>query len=46
MIPFSDERRTWAIESTIADEENVGQIIANAAAIIMAQLGKDGLIGR
>ena len=46
MIPFSDERRTWAIESTIADEENVGQIIANAADIIMAQLGKDGLIGR
>ncbi len=46
MIPFSDERRTWTIESTIADEENVDQIIANAADIIMAQLGKDGLIGR
>jgi hypothetical protein len=30
----------------IADKENVGWVIANAADIIMAQLGKDRLIGR
>ena len=46
MIPFPDERRMWASESTIADKENVGQIIANVADIIMAQLGQDRLIGR
>jgi hypothetical protein len=36
----------WAVESMIADKENVGQIIANAAGIIMARLGQDRLIGR
>lgn len=45
MIPFSDERRMWAVESMITDKENGGWIIANAANIIMAQLGKDRLIG-
>jgi hypothetical protein len=36
----------WPIESTIADKENVGQIIESAANTIMAQPGKDRLIGR
>ncbi len=46
MIPFSDERRMWAIESTIVEKENVDQVIESAANTIMAQLGKDRLIGR
>ncbi len=46
MIPFSDERRMWAIESTIAGKEKIGQIIESAANTITTQLGKDGLIGR
>jgi len=46
MIPFSDERRMWAIESMIADKEIVGWIIANAADTIMGQLRKVRLIGR
>ena len=46
MIPFPDERRMWAIESAIADKENIGWIIESAANTIMAQLGKDRLIGR
>jgi hypothetical protein len=36
----------WTIESTIADKENVGWIIAIAANTIMAQLGKGKLIHR
>jgi len=46
MIPFSDERRMWTIESTIDDKENVGQIAESAANTIMAQLGKGKLIHR
>ncbi len=45
MIACSDERRMWVIESTIVEKENVGQIIDIAANTIMAQLGKDRLIG-
>ncbi len=46
MIPFSYERRMWAIESTIVEKENVGWIIESAANTIMAQLRQDRLIGR
>ncbi len=46
MFSAADEKRMWAIESTIADKENVGQIIESAADAIMNQLRKDKLIGR
>jgi hypothetical protein len=46
MFSGPDETRIWAIESTIADKENVGQIIESAADTIIAQLKKDHLIGR
>jgi hypothetical protein len=46
MFSGADETRMWAIESTINDKENVGQIIEAAADTIMAQLKKDKLIGR
>lgn len=46
MFSGPDETRMWAIEATIADRQNVGQIIGSAADTIMAQLMKDGLIGR
>jgi hypothetical protein len=36
MIPFSDDRRTWAIESTIAGKEKIGWIIESAANAIIA----------
>jgi hypothetical protein len=45
MFSSADERRMWAIESTIADKENVGQIIEAAADTILGQLKKDNLIG-
>ena len=46
MFSGADEVRMWAIESTIADKENVGQIIESAADTIMGQLKKDRLIGK
>ncbi len=46
MFSAADEKRMWAIESTIANKEHVGQIIESAADIIMSQLRKDNLIGR
>ena len=45
MFSGPDETRMWAIESTIADKKNVGQIIEAAADTIMGQLKKDRLIG-
>ena len=45
MFSGPDETRMWAIESTISDKENVGQIIEAAADTIMGQLKKDRLIG-
>ncbi len=46
MFSGADETRMWAIESTINDQENIGQLIEAAADTIMAQLKKDRLIGR
>jgi hypothetical protein len=45
MFSGPDETRMWAIESTISDMENVGQIIEAAADTIMGQLKEDRLIG-
>ena len=45
MFSGPDETRMWAIESTISDMENVGQLIEAAADTIMAQLKEDRLIG-
>ncbi len=41
MVPFSNERRMWAIESTIVEKENIGWNIERTANTITAQLGKD-----
>ena len=46
MFSGADETRMWAIESTINDKENIGQLIEAAADTIMAQLKKDRFIGR
>jgi len=46
MFHAADETKMWAIESTIADKENVGQIIDAAGDTIIGQLKKDNLIGR
>ena len=45
MFSGPDETRMWAIESTISNKENVGQIIEAAADTIMGQLKEDRLIG-
>jgi hypothetical protein len=45
MFSGPDETRMWAIESTITDKENVGQIIEAAAETIMGQLISDDLVG-
>lgn len=46
MFSGPDETRMWAIESTISDKENVGQIVESAVDTIFGQLRKDKLIGR
>jgi hypothetical protein len=46
MVPCSDERRMWAIESTIADTEHIGQIMKSAADTIRGQPRRDNLVGR
>lgn len=46
MFDAADERRMWAIESTISDKENIGQVIESAADTIVGQLKKDNMIGR
>jgi hypothetical protein len=45
MFAARDETRMWAIETTISDMENVGQLIEVAADTIMKQLNRDRLIG-
>lgn len=45
MFSGADERRMWAIASTIATKDNVNQIIESAADTIVSQLRKDNLIG-
>jgi len=45
MVPCSDERRMCAIESAIAEKENVGQIMKSAADTIRGQPRRDNLVG-
>ncbi len=44
MFHVTDEVRMWAIESTIFDMENIGQLFEVAADMIIGQLKKDNLI--
>jgi hypothetical protein len=45
MFHSADERRMWSIESTIANKQNIQQVIQRAADVIMDQLHNDNLIG-
>jgi hypothetical protein len=42
----ADEKRIWAIETTISAEENVSLLIDDAVAQIVGQLRKDNMISR
>lgn len=42
----NDEKRIWALESTISDKENVSYLIEDAVNMIVGELSKDHLIGR
>ena len=42
----ADEKRIWAIETTISAEENVSLLIDDAVAQIVGQLRKDHMISR
>ena len=46
LFAANDEKRIWAIESTIADKENVAYLIEDAIDMIVGELSKDHLIGR
>ena len=40
-----DEKRIWAVESTITDKENVAYLIEDAVDMIVRELDRQGLIG-
>ena len=42
----NDQKRIWAIDSTISDQENVAYLIEDAVDMIIGELSKDRLIGR
>jgi len=42
----NDQKRIWAIDSTISDNENVTYLIEDAVDMIIGELSKDRLIGR
>jgi len=42
----NDQKRIWAVDSTISDKENVAYLIEDAVDMIIGELGKDRLIGR
>ncbi len=42
----NDQKRIWAIDSTISDTENVTYLIEEAVDMIIEELNKDRLIGR
>ena len=46
LFAASDEKRIWAIESTISDKDNVSYLIEDAIDMIVGELNKDRLIGR
>lgn len=46
LFDAGDEKRIWAIESTISDKENVNYLIEDAIDMVVRELGRDRLIGR
>lgn len=46
LFAANDEKRIWAIESSISDKENVAYLIEDAVDMIVGELSKDRLIGR
>ena len=46
LFAAADEKRIWAIESTVSDKENVSYLIEDAINMIVGELDKDRLIGR
>jgi hypothetical protein len=46
LFAADDEKRIWAIESTVSDKENVSYLIEDAVDMIVGELDKDRLIGR
>lgn len=42
----NDQKRIWAIDSTISGKENVAYLIEDAVDMIIGELSKDSLIGR
>ena len=42
----NDQKRIWAVDSTISDKENVTYLIEGAVDMIIEELSKDRLIGR
>ena len=46
LFAASDEKRIWAIESTISDKENISYLIEDAIDSVVDALRKDHLIGR
>ena len=46
LFAANDEKRIWAIESTVSDKENVTYLIEDVVDMVVGQLRKDRLIGR
>ena len=46
LFAASDEKRIWAIESTISDKENITYLIEDAIDMVVDELRKDRLLGR
>jgi hypothetical protein len=42
----ADEKRVYAMETTISDKENVALLVDHAVEEIVAHLRKDGIIGK
>ncbi len=42
----NDQKRIWAVDSTISDKENVTYLIEGAVDMIIEEFSKDRLIGR
>ena len=40
----ADARRIWTAESTISDQENIGYLVEEAAAMIASRLFRDGIV--
>jgi len=46
LFEVADERKIWAIETTVSSEQNLGYLIDDSVDMIVAELHKDRLIGR